>query len=238
MIFDAHTHLQPEGYTGFKDFYQLAVASAPEECAFLERAAGEDRTLYYACGVHPWRSATVSVKELLPWFGKASAIGEIGMDRVWCQVELPIQKAVFQEQLQWADRLKKPVILHTKGCEKEVLDEISGFPHPILVHWYSSEAYLEGYLDLGCFFTVGPDLFQNPAVRNVGEKVPLEKLMVESDGIEGISWALGRAVRPEEISGILKSVIDEIAAIKGCPSKLAEEAVFENAKRFVQFSQL
>lgn len=238
MIFDAHTHLQPGNSAGFEDFYQLAAASTPSECAFLENAAGRDSTLYYACGVHPWRSDTVSVKELLPWFGKASAVGEIGMDRVWCQVELSVQRTVFQQQLQWAGTLKKPVILHTKGCEKEVLEEISGFSHPILVHWYSCESYLEDYLDLGCFFTVGPDLFQNPAVRTVAEKVPLEKLMVESDGIEGLSWALGRAVRRSEIPGILKSVIDEIAVIKGCPSKLAEDAVFENAKRFVQLSQL
>lgn len=238
MIFDAHTHLQPDDYAGFENFYQLAVASTPAECAFLENAAKQDSTLYYACGIHPWKSDTVSVEELLPWFGKASAIGEIGMDRVWCQVELSVQRTVFQQQLQWAEMLKKPVILHTKGCEKEVLEELSGFSHPILVHWYSCETYLEEYMNLGCSFTVGPDLFQNPAVRNVAEKVPMEKLMVESDGIEAVSWALGTAVRRSEIPGILQRMIDEIAVIKGCPSRLVEEAVFENAKRFTQFSQL
>lgn len=44
------------------------------------------------------------------------------MDSVWCDVDLKIQKEVFEKQLQFAQALNKPVILHTKGQEKRYLN--------------------------------------------------------------------------------------------------------------------
>lgn len=44
------------------------------------------------------------------------------MDSVWCDVDLKIQKEVFEKQLQLAQALNKPVILHTKGQEKRYLN--------------------------------------------------------------------------------------------------------------------
>ena len=57
---------------------------------------------------------------MLPLLKQASIIGEIGMDSVWCDVDLEIQKEVFEKQLQLAKEWDKPVILHTKGQEKTI----------------------------------------------------------------------------------------------------------------------
>ena len=44
------------------------------------------------------------------------------MDSVWCDVDLKIQKEVFEKQLQLAQALNKPVILHTKVRKKQYLN--------------------------------------------------------------------------------------------------------------------
>lgn len=236
MLFDAHTHLYGDALPCPDDCYQLISASTPEECRRLDALRPEHPHLYYSCGVHPWQSDTVSISSLTPWFSNACAVGEIGMDSVWCIVDPRVQRRVFREQLRLAETLQKPVILHTKGCEAEVLEDITDFPFPVLVHWYSSEAHLEGYLEKDCYFTIGPDLQSNPAVRRVAAAVPLHRLMVESDGVEGVAWALGRQLSPADIPPLLRELTASLARLRGLTFTAMEELLSLNTLRFVQFS--
>jgi TatD DNase family protein len=234
MLFDAHTHLYRGALPRLEGYYQLVSASTPEECHLLDALRKEDPRLYYSCGVHPWRSDTVPVSSLASWLSAACAVGEIGMDNVWCTTDLQVQRQVFREQLHLAEALQKPVILHTKGCETEVLEEIAAFSIPILVHWYSSEAHLEGYLKKDCYFTVGPDFQSNPAVRQVATIVPLHRLMIESDGVEGASWALGRRLSLGGLPGLLRELIASLARLRGLTPAAMEETLFQNTLRFIQ----
>ena len=233
MLFDAHTHLNAESLKALKNLHQLAVASTPADCAFLERAAGGNPRLYWAAGVHPWQSGAVEVDALLPWLERADAIGEIGMDSLWCQVEKAKQLRVFRRQLALGEKLQKPLILHTKGCEEEILQEIQGITQPILVHWYSEIRHLEGYLEKGCYFTIGPDIENNKAVENLAQKVPLNRLLVETDGAGAVSWAQNRPVTPEEIPAVLAHSLDIIARIRGESRETVEKAAFQNALAFL-----
>lgn len=234
-IFDAHTHIG-ESYPREKGFYQLATTSTPEDCARLERLVKHDSQLFFACGLHPWHSEDFSLEALLPWFSSCVAIGEIGMDSVWCQVDLEVQRRAFRAQLQLAEEVKKPIVLHTKGCERDVLEEISCVSQNILVHWYSSNHYLSEYIQKGCYFSVGPDLLQNEAVQAVVAAVPLDKLVLESDGAGGIAWALGREVSESELWCFLQEQILHIAKQRGIKPELLADTLFENALAFLGVS--
>ncbi len=233
-LFDAHTHLSPAGsvYHG-PDFYQLAVASTALECRRLLALAQNDPRLLLACGVHPWHSEDISLEQLQPYAEYCVAIGEIGMDSVWCQVALSRQKQVFRTQLAWAEELKKPVILHSKGCEALILPELATFSQPILVHWYSAPTLLEAYVEKGCYFTVGPDLEQNPAVRAVATQVPLDRLLLESDGIGGLSWAMGRTISEAELPSCLASMLQSVAHLRGMEAADLADQLFDNAASFL-----
>ena len=236
MIFDAHTHLHQGILPRRGDFFQLVSAATPEECRCLDTLRGQDPRLFYSCGVHPWQSDTVPITALTPWLSAACALGEIGMDSVWCTVDLAVQRQVFRAQLRLAEALRKPVILHTKGCEQAVLEEIESFPCPILVHWYSSSEHLEGYLRRDCYFTVGPDFESNLAVRQVAAAVPLHRLMVESDGVAGAAWALGRDLAASELPDLLQASIQSLARLRGIAPSAMEELLFQNALRFITTS--
>lgn len=89
-------------------------------------------------------------------------------DPVWCDIPLDIQQKRLEEQLQIAADLKKPVLLPYEGQEKRIAELLCGFPYHICVHWYSgTEQDLEPYLDMGCYFTLGPDFRRHVARQQI-----------------------------------------------------------------------
>lgn len=125
----------------------------------------------------------------MPYLEKCQVIGEIGMDSLWCNVPLKRQKEVLEKQLQIAAEWKKPVVLHTKDQEREILELIKKYPNTYLVHWYSADHDLDGYLDLDCYFSVGPDVIWNPAVQQVAKRGPENRILLETDGMDAVKWA-------------------------------------------------
>lgn len=117
--------------------------------------------VYVSFGIHPWYADRYDAEEYTELFQMCDAIGEIGMDNVWCEVPHEIQRRQLEQQLDMAASLGKAVILHTKGREKEIVQMIRDFPNPVCVHWYSGDIdTFEQFLELGCYFTLGPDFAQ------------------------------------------------------------------------------
>ena len=190
-IIDMHAHLSGMGQDELalrqnNDIYTIFSAGNPKEAARLmdfAKYSKKDLGFAMSCGVHPWNSGEVSSRDMLPYYESALFIGEIGMDSVWCDVPPERQRKVFREQLLIAAHLKKPVLLHTKGCEAEILEEIETFPYNICVHWYSGDpAILKEYIKRGCYFTLGPD-----GQPDIGD-IPLDRLFVETDGLTSLQW--------------------------------------------------
>lgn len=240
MIYDAHAHLGTEEEQKIRrqtPIFSMICAQNPKEAFILEQlAANEDakRWLIPSYGLHPWQSASCSFDDMKPFLMKAQIIGEIGMDNVWCDIPLSRQREIFEAQLSFASEYKKPVVLHTKGQEKEIAQIIRHFPNRYLVHWYSDSEGLENYLDQDCYFTLGPDLKQNPAVRHVLESAPLDRILVETDGWSAVEWAFSDKLKMgvDALPEILMNNMKEIAVFH----KLTiEETISLLEKTFWQF---
>ena len=186
-----------------------------------------------SAGIHPWKADVTDWNEMKYILQKAEVIGEIGLDCVWCDVDLKIQQNVFLKQLELAMQLKKPVVLHTKGMEKEILEIIKQFPNRYLVHWYSCENYLEEYIALGCWFTIGPAIRQDKTVEMAARKVPLNRLLIESDGLEGISWGQGREIKAADYKKAMEEHLRIVAEIRGCETKQLLEQMKQNLESFI-----
>lgn len=198
MIYDAHAHLGTEIERKIRKqtpIVSMICAQDPKEAVLLQQLVSEEKKqaegnwLVPTFGLHPWQSSTYSFDDMKPFLETADIIGEIGMDSVWCDVPLSRQQLIFEQQLAFASETKKPVILHTKGQEKEITQLIRHYPNRYLVHWYSNQDGLEDYLALDCYFTLGPDLKKNPAVHHVLEAAPLNRVLVETDGWSAVEWA-------------------------------------------------
>lgn len=116
---DAHYHYSKEINTLQNEYGISGICNVANEKEF---ELVQQKHLFYSCGVHPWNASLDTLNSMFPLLKNAPIIGEIGMDSVWCDVDLKIQKEVFEKQLQLAQALNKPVILHTKGQEKQYLN--------------------------------------------------------------------------------------------------------------------
>ena len=195
VVTDAHAHVKTkaEALERIREGIPTMVCGTdPEDARWVMELCHmpeAEGILFPVFGLHPWYADQWKVEDMMPYLEKCQVIGEIGMDSLWCNVPLKRQKEVLEKQLQIAAEWKKPVVLHTKDQEREILELIKKYPNTYLVHLYSADHDLDGYLDLDCYFSVGPDVIWNPAVQQVAKRVPENRILLETDGMDAVKWA-------------------------------------------------
>lgn len=245
MIIDAHLHITENDEKNnilacFEkgNILGLVAGTNPEDCHRIHELAQRCNLIIPTYGLHPWYADKASFKDMEPYLTACPIIGEIGLDSVWCDVDLNDQRKIFIAQLDLAEERGCPVILHTKGQEKEIARIIADYTVPVIVHWYSSENFLDKYLERNCYFTVGPDVHINPAVQQIVREVPLDRLFVESDGISAVEWATGIAITPQELPSILEASMNFIARAKNVDPETVRAQMEENLARLLKGSDL
>lgn len=210
-MIDAHVHVTADLLPYLRSVRCIPNADSPAEYAFLKSSGFP----IISAGIHPWKADVTAWEKMEPILREAPVIGEIGLDSAWCSVDPDTQRRVFRRQLELAASLEKPVILHTKGMEREVLDTIRHYPNRYLVHWYACGEHLDEYIALGCLFTVGPDVLLDKDVEHLARTVPLDRLLIESDGIEGIAWGQGKDLSPADYPNAMEQHLEAVAKLRG-----------------------
>lgn len=208
-MIDAHIHVTADLLPYLAGVRCIPNADSPQEYAFLKSAGFP----VISAGIHPWKADTTPWEEMEPILREVPIIGEIGLDSQWCGVDMDVQREVFRRQLKLAGECRKPLILHTKGMEGEILETIRQYPNHYLVHWYDCDQYLSEYMALGCWFTIGPEL-SNPNIAHLAKTVPLDRLLIESDGLEGIAWAQGIELSAADYPAALEQHLNRIAQLR------------------------
>ncbi|KAJ8672942.1 hypothetical protein QAD02_004203 [Eretmocerus hayati] len=152
--------------------------------------------LYSTAGVHPhdaksWEDPeTLEELESIAKNPECVAIGECGLDYNKDFSDPPVQKEVFQKQVELACKLQKPLIVHERGAQGDVLEVLNRFPDqlpPVLIHSFigtAEEAQL--YLDQGFYLGITGYLCKDKSdsgVRQLLEQgqAPLDRILVETD---------------------------------------------------------
>ncbi|MDO4280527.1 MAG: TatD family hydrolase [Peptococcaceae bacterium] len=236
MLSDAHIHLSAfaEDYLAAHPMPTVVSCATPEEAARAFALAEKLPDLFPSCGIHPWQVDTADWDAMLPWLDRAAIIGEIGMDNVWCQTDLGLQAEFFERQLAYAQAQHKPVVLHTKGMEREILERIRRYPNTYHVHWYAEESLIDDYLALGCYMSVGPFPSLDPAVAAVAARTPDERLLIETDGIDAVAWATGKSVAPDDYPRALAQIARETAALRDTTEDHILTLAHDNLLRFAK----
>ena len=251
MIIDTHCHLDDSRY---KDDLEEVLNRAKEagvvkyiipgaDPATLKRAvelAEEFDSIYFAVGVHPYDAQNYN-KELLEEYinhSKCVAVGECGLDYYRLpedknEVELykVLQKEVFIEQIELANRYKKPLIVHIRDASldsKELLKKYSKFGG--VLHCYNANQGLLELSDLGFYFGIGGVLtFKNAKkLVEVLPKIPLDKIVLETDG-PYLSPHPYRGKRNEP--AYTRLVLDKISELLEIDKLELENRFFENSTR-------
>jgi TatD DNase family protein len=203
QIFDTHAHIgliydDPiEQLRVIQEAKRAHVTRVVSICNSLHDFAKTYPTLkavpgvYHAVGVAPsevttpgkdWMQ-TVEQSLKLP---NVVAAGETGLDYFRKFGDKRSQIELFINQLELAEKYRKPVIIHNRDAGKDILDILIDRPPTAgaVFHCYSEDAaYARRALDLNVYFSFAGNLTYRNA-RNLHETVlnlPIERIMIESE---------------------------------------------------------
>jgi TatD DNase family protein len=208
-LVDAHTHLDACGATDAQSVTAIVdraaavgvqavvtIADDLESARWVTEAADWDSRVYAAVALHPTRANALTedaktVIERLAEHPRVVAIGESGLDMYWpgkldgC-ADPATQREAFAWHIDLAKRTGKPLMIHNRDADADVLDVLKaeGAPETVIFHCFSSDAAMartcvaNGWL-LSLSGTVS---FKNAhALREAATLIPPDQLLVETD---------------------------------------------------------
>ena len=110
------------------------------------------------------------------------AIGEIGLDYSTNEM-INKQKEIFYKILELSERLKKPIIVHSRKAEKEVLEilETTKIKKAIMHCFTANMNLVNKASDLGFYFSIPPIITRLKHFQTLVEKISLKQILTESD---------------------------------------------------------
>jgi TatD DNase family protein len=167
----------------------------PEEFESIKNLTNQFPELYCSVGLHPldaqkWQGEDTYQKilELAQSTPKVVAIGEMGLDFYKGDSE-QIQKEVFWKQLEIAQSLKKPVIIHCRDAAESLRTILSQFNQQkgeikgVMHCWGGTPEETQWFLDLGFYISFsGIVTFKNAKqLQESAKMVPSDRLLIETD---------------------------------------------------------
>jgi TatD DNase family protein len=208
-LIDAHTHLDACGATDADDVHAIldraaaagvtAVVTIADDLAaarWVTKATEWDPRVFAAVALHPTRADALTADarteiERLAAHPRVVAIGETGMDLYWpgklegC-ADPVVQREAFAWHIDLAKRTGKPLMIHNRDADADVLDVLraEGAPETVIFHCFSSGAELaRACVDAGWLVSLsGTVSFRNAReLRDAVPLVPTAQLLVETD---------------------------------------------------------
>jgi TatD DNase family protein len=177
QFLNIHTHLSTENL---------------DEISVQNFIMGQDETIptgLFSAGIHPWYLGE-NVDFLLEELQKIAqethcfAIGECGLDRN-IDVDFELQTQVFTQQIQLAESLQKPVIIHCVKAFSELiaLKKKLKVKVPMLVHGFNNNSQIcEQLIKNGFYISLGSALLKSDSnASKVINKIPIGQLFLETD---------------------------------------------------------
>ena len=246
-IFDTHAHYLAEDFGGeliplLERMPEMGVdrimavgydlASSREEIGLAKRFP----FICAAAGVHPENCTGLpadwldSIEEMLRE-PEGKALGEIGLDYHYEGYDKELQAEVFERQLQLANRLDMPVIIHSRDACMDTMEILRRYRPRGVMHCFSYSAEIaREVVGLGMYvgFT-GVLTFKNSkkAWAACGE-VPLDRLLLETDS-PYMAPVPHRGERSH--SGMIKYTAARMAEIKGVSAEEMTDICRENGER-------
>lgn len=251
-FFDSHSHLNDEKFdTDINDVINelkkdnitrfITCGYDIESSKKAIKIAEIYNNTFATCAISPndipqseeklWKSIN-EIKELAT-NKKVVAIGEIGLDYYWNKENSNLQKQAFIKQIEIANELDLPIVIHTRDAVMDTIDILK--KHQVknkgIFHCcpLNRELIKEG-LKLGFYISFsGVVTFKNS--KNADDcinMVPLDKLLIETDS---------PYLAPEPVRGTcntpanVKYVAKKIAGAKGLSIEEVAKITYENANR-------
>ena len=191
--------------------------------------------IYATCGISPNDIEDFSVDNLkeiekIAVNSKVVAIGEIGLDYYWNEDNTEKQKELFITQIKLANKLKLPIVIHTREAVMDTLEILKQYPvdKKGIFHCcpLNKELIKEG-LKLGYYISFSGNItFKNAKAEEIVKLVPDNRILIETDS-PYLSPEPFRGKRND--SRNVKLVAGKIAQIKETTIEEIAKITYKNA---------
>lgn len=254
-LFDSHSHYNDEKFNEdreqiIKETYEAGITKFVcagyniESSLFSLEISKKYEFIYSICGISPndisqseqqlWKDiAEISkiVKENKS--KKLVAIGEIGLDYYWNKENKELQKQAFIKQIELANELELPIVIHSRDASVDTIDIIrnnkvkkAGIFHCCQLN----QELVRQALELGYYISfAGPITFKNSKnAPEIIKMVPMDRILIETDS-PYLSPEPNRGKRNDCRN--VRYVAQKIADVKGLTVEEVAQKTYENAIR-------
>lgn len=202
MLVDTHAHLEGERYAGDLPAALARATDTGVGCIINigtdlksstqgVKLAAKYPQIYAAVGLHPHEAQSATPEfyqelEVLAKQPKVVAIGEIGLDYHYLHSPRDAQQQAFLRQLDVADTMRLPVVIHQREAQADTLAILKGHPprRGGVMHCFGGdEDYLSECLALGLYISLtGIVTFKGAGeLVKLVSQIPLDRLLLETD---------------------------------------------------------
>lgn len=246
MFIDTHMHIgddfgvEPDLYVKNATDAQVEVLIASfcekDDIMLSTKFVEKYKNLYACIGYHPEVSNKIvekdyeTLEEMVKNNPKIVAIGEIGLDYYWNKNNKDKQREVFCKQLEIAEKLKLPVVIHSRDSINETYEILKKYKVSGVIHCFSGSLEMaKKFISLGFLLGIGGVVtFKNSKLFEVIEKLELTNIVLETDS-PYLTPEPNRG-KTNESSNIFY-IAQKIAEIKNIPLENVAKITTENAIR-------
>jgi TatD DNase family protein len=245
-MIDVHCHLEHEKFRNKKETIQsfkkevkaiITSSPHPKDFDYALQLKEEFNNFIFVCvGLHPEYIKEFS-EETLDTFENfvrekkddIVSIGEIGLDYFWIKDEKlrEKQKWLFEKLIEFAKSIDKPITVHIRDAYEDAFKILESIDYQkVHLHMFGGDKFLEKILSNQWKISVGPILLRSKTHKKIVKKLPIEKIMLETDA----PWMKtdGRESLPTDV----KIVAEKISEIKNIDLQEVEKETDKNAITF------
>ena len=247
-VFDSHSHYNDEKFdvdrnNVIKENYKNGVTMLVCAGYGLQSSkqsielSTEYNHIYATCGISPNdinEDVDNQIKEIerIAQNNRVVAIGEIGLDYYWNKDNKEKQKEIFINQIEIANKLGLPIVIHTRDAVMDTLEILKqnnvikkGIFHccPLNIELVKEAIKLGFYISFS-----GNITFKNAKSDEIIKIVPLDKLLIETD-CPYLSPEPNRGKRND--SSNLIYIVQKIAKVRNISEEEIAKITYENAKK-------
>lgn len=202
-IIDTHIHIYSEEFAADRDILignalaagviRMYMPNIDMESTgpMMELAHRYPGKLFPMFGLHP-TSVEENAHRLLDEIIQASAgidfpaVGEIGIDLYWDKTFATLQEDIFIRQVQWANSLQKPIVIHSRESTDILIHILSARQQADrrgIFHCFTGTTeQAQQITDMGYLLGIGGVItFKNSQLREVLKTVSPEHIVLETD---------------------------------------------------------
>lgn len=199
MFIDTHCHLSKKYYDHIDQVINenkkqgmdkmIVSGCSREEIEEVIDYIHQYESVFATIGYHPEEAALVNkddlqyLEDLLIHHSKIIGIGEIGLDYHYPNVNKKLQLELFKHQLEIAERLKMPVIIHSRDATMDTINTLKEFHVSGIIHCFSGSLEVaREYISMNFKLGIGGVVtFKNSNLYQVIKEISLKDIVLETD---------------------------------------------------------